>query len=57
MTFRNMKKVTLNPETESRDKFVANYFDINVKENEELTLYKYVSVLSSLNNSNPSLAS
>lgn len=53
--FRDGEKVTVKAETESRDKFVANSLDIKIKENEELILYKYVSVLSSLNNSKENL--
>jgi maltose phosphorylase len=48
--FKNGKKVTLKTDSESRDKFISNIFNVIIKEGEELVLYKYVSVLSSLNN-------
>jgi maltose phosphorylase len=48
--FRNKEKKSLKTEIESRDKFISNTFNVKVKEGEEWVLYKYVSVLSTLNN-------
>ncbi len=49
--YMNKKPVSLSGTIESRKKYVANTFSLNMKEGEEFDLYKYVSVLSSLNNS------
>ncbi len=47
---KNKKSVTLKPGIISREKYVANNFTIGVKTGDELILYKYASVVSSLNN-------
>jgi maltose phosphorylase len=47
---KNKKQVTVRPSVSDRDKYVANTFIVKIKPGEELTLIKYVSVLSSLNN-------
>jgi maltose phosphorylase len=47
---RNKKTVAINPEIIDREKYVANAFSVSVKGGEDWVLYKYVSVLSSLNN-------
>jgi len=52
---KNGNKVSFKAETESRDKFVANSFDLSIKKGEELVLYKYVSILSTLNNAKENL--
>ncbi len=46
---RNFKTVEVNPEIINREKYIANSFSADIKTGEELVLFKYVSVLSSLN--------
>jgi maltose phosphorylase len=48
---RNNNAVPINPEIINREKYIANTLSFSVQAGEELSLYKYVSVLSSLNNS------
>jgi maltose phosphorylase len=45
----NNKSVLVKPEIVYRTKYIANTFSVNLKKGENLTLYKYVAVLSSLN--------
>ncbi|MCX6253563.1 MAG: glycoside hydrolase family 65 protein [Bacteroidia bacterium] len=47
---RNKKTVAVNPDIINREKYIANTFTVSVKAAEEWILFKYVSVLSSLNN-------
>jgi maltose phosphorylase len=54
--FRNKEKKSVKAEIESRDKFISNTFDVKVREGEEWVLYKYVSVLSTLNNARERLS-
>ena len=53
---RNKKTVPVNPDIINREKYIANTFIVSVKTGEEWVLYKYVSVLSSLNNPKGRLA-
>ncbi len=48
---KNNQLVRVEPEIIKRDKFVANNVSIDVQKNDELEIFKYVSVLSSLNHS------
>jgi maltose phosphorylase len=47
---KNRKLVTVKPSISDQEKYVANSFSEKITPNDELVLYKYVSVLSSLNN-------
>ena len=47
--FRKRKKVNVIPSVTDRDKYVANAFSAEIRPGDELTLVKYVSILSSLN--------
>jgi maltose phosphorylase len=47
---KNGKEIDVNSSLIDRDKYVANTFSEKIKPGDELTLVKYVSVLSSLNN-------
>lgn len=47
---RNRKKLNVHSSAISRDKYTGNDFSMKIKQGEELTLIKYVSVLSSMNN-------
>ena len=47
---KDKKTVQVNPEIISREKYIANTFTVSIKPGDELMLFKYVSVLSSLNN-------
>jgi maltose phosphorylase len=47
---KDKKAVQVDPGIISRDKYIANTFPVGVKAGDELVLFKYVSVLSSLNN-------
>jgi maltose phosphorylase len=49
LLFRNNKLVSVDPEIIRKAKYVAHSFTVNMKSREEWVLYKYVSVLSSLN--------
>jgi maltose phosphorylase len=53
---KNKKTIPLNPDIIDREKYIANAFTISAKKGEEWVLYKYVSVLSSLNNPKERLA-
>ncbi len=53
--FRNGEHENLKPEIINREKYIANTFTVNVKPGHELTLIKYASVLSSLNNQKSTL--
>jgi maltose phosphorylase len=53
--FRNGEKKSIKTKVESRNNYISNTFDVKVKEGDELVLYKYVSVLSSLNNAREQL--
>jgi len=53
---RNKKTMVVNPEIINRGKYIANTLRVNVKAEEEWILYKYVSILSSLNNPKKQLA-
>ncbi len=53
---RNKKAVPVKPDIINREKYIANTFTVRVKTGEELILYKYVSILSSLNNPKERLA-
>jgi maltose phosphorylase len=53
---RNKKTVNVNQSIINREKFIANTFPVSFKSGEEWVLYKYVSVLSSLNNPKEQLA-
>ena len=53
--FKNKKRLTIRPSIIDREKYVANTFSVKIKSGEKLTLNKYCSVLSSLNNSKDSL--
>ncbi|MCJ7449727.1 MAG: family 65 glycosyl hydrolase domain-containing protein [Bacteroidales bacterium] len=46
----NKKPLHVKPSVTDREKFVANTFSVKTKPGDELTIVKYVSVLSSLNN-------
>jgi maltose phosphorylase len=46
---KNDKKVPLTPDIIDREKYIANVFTADIKPKDEVILYKYVSVLSSLN--------
>ena len=48
---KNNQSVSLEHETIKKDKYVANTESIDVQKNDELEIFKYVSVLSSLNHS------
>jgi maltose phosphorylase len=52
---KNKKPITINPGIINREKYIANTFSVSIQPGEELVLYKYVSVLSSLNNRKESL--
>ncbi|MDQ4139422.1 MAG: family 65 glycosyl hydrolase domain-containing protein, partial [Bacteroidota bacterium] len=47
--YQNGQPVELTPEPVQREKFVASRFTISVKENEEITIYKFAANLSSEN--------
>jgi len=47
--FNNNTTLTVPPNIVDRDKYVANNFSVGIKAGDQLTLYKFVSVLSSLN--------
>jgi maltose phosphorylase len=47
---KNEKKLSVKPSVTNRDKYVGNSLSVNIKPGDKLTLIKYVSVLSSLNN-------
>jgi maltose phosphorylase len=47
---KNRKELKVKPSVTDRDKYVANTFSEKIKPGDELTLIKFVSVLSSLNN-------
>jgi maltose phosphorylase len=47
---KNEKASSVNPSVTNRDKYVGNSLSVNIKPGDKLTLIKYVSVLSSLNN-------
>ena len=51
----NGKHISVTPTLINRSKYVANSFKIKVSQGDELTLVKYVSVLSSLNNQKKNL--
>lgn len=51
----NGKFISVKPTVINRSKYVANSFKIKVSQGDELTLIKYVSVLSSLNNQKKNL--
>ena len=53
---RDKNRIDLKPDVISREKYVANVISIGIKPGEELVLNKYVSVLSSLNNSKEHLS-
>ncbi len=57
LLFRNNKSVSVDPEIIRKTKYVANSFTVNMKSGEEWILYKYVSVLSSLNHQKKDLVS
>ena len=46
----NGEKIPLNPKVSEREKYVANNITVTVMPGDEVVLYKYVSVLSTLNN-------
>jgi maltose phosphorylase len=54
--FRNAVAVPVNSETGDREKYIDNSFFADLNPGDEIVLYKYVSVLSSLNNSKEKLA-
>ena len=47
---KNRKPVRVKPSAESHERYTGNAFSLSVNPGEEITLIKYVSVLSSLNN-------
>jgi maltose phosphorylase len=47
---KNEKELSVKPSVTNRDKYVGNSLSVNIKPGDKLTLIKYVSVLSSLNN-------
>lgn len=52
---RNGKPVTVKPSVASREKYIASTYRTEIKPGDELTMVKYVSVLSSLNNQKDAL--
>ncbi len=48
---KDNKKITIDTETSSGEKYIQSAFSVDLIKGEEIVLYKYVSVLSSLNNS------
>ncbi|OFY64034.1 MAG: maltose phosphorylase [Bacteroidetes bacterium RBG_13_43_22] len=46
---KNGKQITVKPSVTDRDKYTGNVVSLNIRPGEELTVIKYVSVLSSLN--------
>jgi maltose phosphorylase len=48
--YKNNSSVKLKADIVSKEKYIGNILKINLKEEEDCILYKYVSVLSSLNN-------
>jgi len=55
--FKNQKPHVIKASVISRDEYVGNAVKVNVKPGDELTLFKYAAVLSSLNNSKTKLLS
>lgn len=53
--FRDNEPVTIVPDMITREKYIAGRVSLNISKGDEIVLYKYVSVLSSLNNSKDSL--
>jgi maltose phosphorylase len=48
---KDSKKIPIDAEASSSDKYIQSAFSVDLIKGEEIVLYKYVSVLSSLNNS------
>jgi maltose phosphorylase len=55
--FKNGAQVSVTPEITDREKYICNSFSTDLKPCDEVVLYKYVSVLSSLNNAKENLSS
>ena len=54
---RNGKAVTVKPSITNREKYVASTYRTEINPGDELIMFKYVSVLSSLNNEKDALMS
>jgi maltose phosphorylase len=53
---KDNETIPVTPDIVSREKYISNTFTVSIKPGEECTLYKYVSVLSSLNSPKELLA-
>ena len=55
--YKDGQKLVLNPSLNEEEKYISNTLEFEVEQNQELSIYKYAGVLSSLNHSKSDIAS